>query len=134
VSQSKIVAHFLDGTILKGITNDFAPNRDRFHLALLDAAPGTKPMQIEVPKLKAVYFVKSFGGDPEHDEAASFDPRRPMAGRRVRVLFQDGEQLVGITQGYHPDRPGFFVVPADADSNNQRCFVVLAATREVSFV
>jgi len=42
--------------------------------------------------------------------------------------------MVGATQGYQPGRPGFFLIPADAQSNNERCFVVTAATQEVSFL
>ena len=41
------------------------------------------------------------------------------------------EVIVGTTQGYQPGRPGFFVYPADAASNNERCFVITAATRRV---
>ena len=48
--------------------------------------------------------------------------------------FKDGEELLGTTQGYQPDRPGFFVIPADPESNNERCYVVASATEEVSFV
>jgi hypothetical protein len=50
------------------------------------------------------------------------------------VVFQDGETLVGTTQGYDPTRPGFFVIPADPASNNDRCFVVTRATKTVSFI
>jgi len=42
--------------------------------------------------------------------------------------------MIGTTQGYDRNRPGFFVVPVDPASNNERCFVVAAATQEVSFV
>ena len=132
--QSRIVVHYQDGRIEKGLTNDFAPGRSQFHLAPLDAAPGNKLLEIELPKLKAVYFVRDFAGDPERDELSSFDPLRPVPGRRVRVRFRDGEELLGTTQGYHPERTGFFVIPADPGSNNERCFVVLAATEEVSFL
>jgi hypothetical protein len=135
MAQSKIVAHYLDGRIEKGLTNDFAPGRPKFHLTLFGAPSGSKPVEIELAKLKAVYFVKDFAGDPERDEVSSFDPRRPpVPGRRIRVRFQDGEQLVGTTQGYHPDRIGFFVIPADSGSNNERCFVVLAAAEEVTLL
>jgi hypothetical protein len=57
-----------------------------------------------------------------------------VAGRKLRIVFKDGEVLVGTTQGYQPGRQGFFVVPADAKSNNERCYVVSAATQEVGFV
>jgi hypothetical protein len=55
-------------------------------------------------------------------------------GRKIQVAFKDGELMLGTTQGYQPNRPGFFVVPADAQSNIERCFVVTAATQEVKFV
>jgi hypothetical protein len=64
-----------------------------------------------------------------HDGAA-----RPGAGRRIKVAFKDGEVLVGTTQGYQPGRPGFFLVPADPSSNIERCYVLSAATQEISFV
>jgi hypothetical protein len=48
-------------------------------------------------------------------------------GRKIGVVFKDGEVLVGTTQGYDRSRPGFFVVPADAESNDERVYVRLAA-------
>ena len=77
--------------------------------------------------------MKDFAGDPKHVERAEFDPAQPTAGRRISVEFKDGEVLLGTTTGYEKGRPGFFLVPADADSNLQRCWVVAAATRKISF-
>lgn len=127
------MARFRDGRLLKGVTNDFLPTKDRFHLVPSEAV-GSKPLEILLTELKALFFVKDYAGHPEHVEAGSFDPGKPPAGRKIRVVFSDGETLVGTTQGYQPGRPGFFVVPADAGSNNDRCFVVTAATREVSLI
>lgn len=132
--QNKIVAHFQDGRLLKGTTRDFVPNKELFHLEPVDAPPGTKPVEVVISDLKAVFFVKDFTGDSEHKDRQEFDPAQRPMGRKIRVRFKDGEELVGTTQGYQPGRPGFFVVPADADSNNERCYVVSAATRDVSFV
>ena len=61
-------------------------------------------------------------------------PRSARSGRKVQVEFSDGETIVGTTQGYQPDRPGFFVVPVDPKSNNDRCFVVMAAVKKVTFL
>ena len=55
-------------------------------------------------------------------------------GRKISVLFQDGELMVGTTQGYQPDRSGFFIVPADSRSNIERCFVITKAAKEVKFI
>ena len=90
-------------------------------------------MEVRVADLKALFFVKDFGGDPTHHDLKAFDPARPQAGRKIVVTFTDGEVMVGTTQGYDPARPGFFVVPADPGSNNDRCFVVTAAVKQVKF-
>jgi hypothetical protein len=42
--------------------------------------------------------------------------------------------LVGTTTGYQPGRPGFFLEPADANSNNERCYVVTSAAEEINFL
>lgn len=129
--MNRVVAHFQDGRLLKGFTYDFLPGREVFHLA--DPEPGARPAKVRVADLKALFFVKSFGGDAQRTKVNDADTA-PAAGRRIRIVFKDGEVLVGTTQGYNPSRPGFFVVPADPESNNERCYVVAAATREVGFL
>jgi len=132
--MNKIVVRFQDGRILKGISADFLPAKAIFHLALTDAAPGARPIEVRLAELKAVFFVREFGGDKSHVDLQIFDPSQPVVGRKIRVLFQDGESLTGFTQAYQPGRPGFFLVPADATSNIQRAFIVTAATREVTLL
>ncbi len=133
--MNRVVARFRDGGVLKGYTNDFLPGKDRFHLSSgEDGSVGPTPVEVVVAELKALFFVKTFAGNPWHLERKDFSAAPPGAGRRIRVIFTDGEELLGMTQGYDPSRAGFFVVPADPESNNDRCFVVTRATREVRFV
>ena len=47
---------------------------------------------------------------------------------------EDGESLVGVVQDYQPDEAGFFLVPADPNSNNVRCFVVGKAIKRASLI
>jgi hypothetical protein len=131
--MNKVVVRFADGRIVKGTTADFFPNKDIFHVSVEAAPDGDKPLEVNTQDLKALYFVKDFEGNPQHGEGNQFDPSRPPAGRPIKVVFNDGEVLLGTTTGYQPKRPGFFVVPADASSNNERCYIVAAATKEVSF-
>ena len=91
-------------------------------------------MEINKNDLKALFFVKDFKGDVKHVESNQFDPSHPPTGRKIRVEFKDGEVLVGMTTGYQPGRPGFFVTPADSGSNMERCYVITAATKKVSFM
>jgi hypothetical protein len=132
--QNKIVVRYKDGRLMKGITGDFMPNKDLFHLVPLDASAGAKPLDVPVRELKAVFFVKDYAGNSAYQEKKEFEPARPVPGRKIKVVFTDSEVILGTTQGYQADRPGFFIIPADPQSNNDRCFVLSAATQEVSFV
>ena len=132
--MNTVVARFVDGRIIKGTTDNFFPNKDAFYVRDSDAPADEKPMEIRTSDLKALFFVKDLSGDPARVERKELDPGRPPVGRPIQVTFKDGEILVGTTTGYQPGRPGFFVEPIDPDSNNERCFVVAAATRDVRFI
>jgi hypothetical protein len=131
MAGNRIVAHRCDGTLVKGSTRDFLPTRDLFHV---EPPGGGSPVAVRLSELKAIFFVRDYDGSPEHRDRNAFDPARPVAGRRIRVVFADGEVMVGTTQGYQPGRTGFFVVPADTRANTERCFVVAAATRDVTLL
>ena len=122
-----VVAAFKDGRRVKGQTLDFFPNREAFHVQAEDG----QVAEIRIKDLKSVFFVRNLAGDPVHRKVNEFDLTGTLSGRRIRIVFFDGEELVGTTQGYSPDRPGFFVVPADKESNNQRIFVVTASTSDI---
>lgn len=132
--MNQVVAHTKTGQLIKGITNNFLPNKESFHLLPAGSAPGSKPVEVFLNQLKAIFFVKDLQGQRDHQEKNAFDPYAFQQGRKLRVVFQDGEVLVGLTQGYQPGRPGFFMVPADPKSNNERCYVVTSSTREVTLL
>jgi hypothetical protein len=131
---NKVVVRFADGRIVKGTTADFVPTKDLFHVKVTTDAAGAKPMEVHLKDLKALFFVRDFTGDSKHVHSNDFDPSLPPAGRKIRVEFKDGEILVGTTAGYQPGRPGFFLVPADQGSNSERCYIMTAATKQVSFM
>jgi len=123
----QVVVHYADGRIVKGHATDFFPNKETFHL---EEKESSEANEIKVSELKGVFFVKTFEGNPAHHERK--DLERAGMGKRIQVEFKDGEELIGYTSGYSPDRSGFFVFPSDPDSNNERIFVVTAATANVS--
>ena len=131
--MNKVVARLSDGRTIKGMTADFFPGKEIFHVRLANDPAGAKPIEIRMKDMKALFYVKDFEGDPEYDKRNEFDPEHPPVGRRIRVVFKDGEVLVGTT-GYQPGRPGLFVVPADSSSNNDRCYVVAGSTQEIKFI
>ena len=131
---NKVVVRYQDGRILKGTTVDFLPTKAVFHLMLADAPRDAKPVEVQIAEVKAVFFVKDFAGNAERKKNQEFQAGKTVLGKKIRVVFQDGETLLGTTQGYDASRPGFFVIPADASSNNERCFIVARATKQVSFI
>ena len=133
--MNQVVVRFQNAQILKGQTLDFIPTKDRFHLLVVGAVPGTKPLEILMDQLKAVFFVRSLsGGDPRQKKVNEIDPGQQVQGKKIRITFNDGEVMLGMTQGFLPGRPGFFVVPVDKNSNNLRCFVVVSATQEIALL
>ncbi|MBP1634924.1 MAG: hypothetical protein H6Q10_1498 [Acidobacteria bacterium] len=130
---NKVVVRYADGRLVKGSTGDFSPAKACFYVLPPDA-PGN-PIPVNLAELKAVFFVKDLVGNPRWAGRTPVEMARSAAGgRKVRVEFRDGEVLVGTTQGYQRDRVGFFVVPVDPGSNNERCFVLNAAVSSVTFL
>jgi len=129
MASNLVVVAYRDGRRLKGSTFDFLPTRDKFHLESVDK----EVRLIDFAELKAVFFVRDLEGDPARAKRNEFAEGARLPGRKVNVYFQDGELVAGTTQGYDPRRPGFFLLPADAESNNQRVFVVAAAVKEITW-
>ncbi len=132
--QNKIVVRYVDGQLLKGVTSDFFPNKDIFHVMPTEAPQGSKPVELSTQNLKAIFFVKGYEGNPDYKDKKEFDSGKAPVGRKIKIVFKDGELMVGTTNGYQPERPGFFIVPADPNSNIERCYILSAATQEVSFI
>ena len=130
--MQKIVVRFADGDLLKGFTQDFHPTRSQFSLwPSINATPADR-VNVPMSRLKAVFFVRDFEGNPGYRDSKTFTLRGQ--GRRVEVTFADTEVVLGTTLNYRPDAAGFFVVPADTGGNNTRIFVVASAVRRVRFV
>ena len=122
---NKIVVHDKGGNILKGTTADFLPKKSLFHLAV-GGIQGEEVQKIFTDKLKAIFFVKDFVGNKHYKETKEFRESF-TAGKRIRAMFQDGEIVFGYTHALNLNQPGFFLVPTDPQSNNERIFIVFSA-------
>ena len=129
--MTKVVARFAAGNIIKGTTTDFFSGTDVFHVSMLNAPAEEKPFEIYTKYLKALFFVKDFQGDQHYVNRNEFDPEHPTIGLKIRVEFKDGEILVGTSTDYHPGCSGFFILPADTNTNNELCYVVVEAAKEI---
>jgi hypothetical protein len=128
MGKNKVVARFKNGSILKGNTSDFLPNKNQFHLE----TEGGDIQTVEVDQLKAIFFVRDFTGNKDHVE--SYEDNISGAGRKISVKFFDGEMIIGYTTGYSPERQGFYITPAETKSNNERIFVVKSASEKIDFL
>ena len=130
MEPAKVVVRYLDGRVIKGFTQDFFPNKDRFHLHHAAKSSG-ESVEVMLKDLKAIFFVQDFEGNAQYSERKSYGEGERAQGRKVEVTFADGEVLVGSTMGYDPNRPGFFIFPADPKSNNMRVFAVSFSVKKV---
>jgi hypothetical protein len=128
-AHRKVVARYLDGRLVKGYTFDFSPAQPRFHIFPEPSASGASA-QVFLRELKALFFVRDLAGDPARHDRLAPPPGETSRGL-MEVRFRDGELMVGTVEGEPSDSPGFFLVPADAGSNNLRVYVLAAATRSV---
>jgi len=132
MTEHKVVVHFRDGEIVKGRTYDFTPTKDSFHVTTLQDHKHI--VAVSTPLIKAVFFVGTFRGNKNHENHEEFSMENfkfDDASLKVRVDFLDGEVMYGMTNGYSPNRKGFFVFPAEKRTNNARVFVIKDSTASV---
>jgi len=130
--SNSVVARFLDGSMVKGTSFDVDPSKPICHIR----PPNEKPLEVRMEQLKALFFVRSLQGDPEHAEVRVPDPRDPRArgATVVSLQFADGETMVGMTIHYPPNKPFFYLNPVDAKSNNVRILVNRSAVTSMELL
>lgn len=126
--QKNIVVRYQDGSLIKGTSRDFSPDKQFFHITPQKG----KPEKIDIQVLKAVFFVRDLSGDSERKDR--YKDMLPWEEKKVKVRFNDGEEITGYVMHYAPGPYGFFLTPADRRGNNQRIFVVTAATKEILYL
>lgn len=134
MKPTKMVVRFADGRIKKGYSQDFSQNKPTFHLTKDRAGGPGAWEEIQVADLKAVFFVNSFPGNTHNKEKKDFSEEDNLIGRKIEVVFADGEILRGSILGYNARETGFFFFPADPKSNNQRAFVVNASVKKIRYL
>ncbi len=113
--MNKIVARYKDGRTVKGTSLDIDPARPSCHVR----TPEGKTAEVQLKDLKALFFVRSLEGDSTHDEKRTPEPDDlcSRGSTLVRMAFADGEEMVGLTIRYPPNKP------VDSKSNNVRMLV-----------
>jgi len=129
-SASKVVVACLDGKRLKGFLFNFSAMRDSFRLFPEASSPQSAGSDLELRNVKAIFFVKDFAGNRERKDC--HDSMDGTHGRKLEVTCTDGEKIPGTTEA--PKKLGFFMFPADRESNNAPIFVVNANVSTVKML
>jgi Family of unknown function (DUF6982) len=127
--RNRVVVRFKSGRMLKGYTHDFKQMMDTFHL--VDVNGGIH--DVRCADLKAVFFVRTLEGRKGYVEKTQFSQVdcSALKGLKMKLTFTDGELIRGFSLGYGRDRKGFYLIPIDPRSNNERIYVITDAVREV---
>jgi hypothetical protein len=133
MEKVKIIVRYSDGRLIKGFTEDFFPNKERFHVIRADN-PSGGAIEVSTKDLKAIFLVRDFTGDSLYNERKKYLDGENPSGKKVEVTFADGEVLVGSTLGYDPKRQGFFIFPADPKSNNIRVYALCSNVEKVRYL
>jgi len=138
----KVVLRFNSGKTLKGYISDFTAYTD---IVIVQEAEKNKEHEIPLTELKAIFFVKTFEGDSSYRDKKLYGIRKNI-GRKVYIRFNDGESMIGFIEGeipwekgFHLSKrssklKGFFLIPTDVDSNNNKVFVVRSAVKDITLM
>lgn len=124
-----VVVRYLDGSMVKGVTEDFIPGGESFTVIQHDEHK--VPIQ-SFEGVKAVFFVKNLEGNRMYDEHKDFALANQF-GRKTVVFFCDKEEMCGYTLIGHTDQPQFFLFPVDPKSNNAKVYVIKESVVDIKF-
>ena len=77
MAGNQIVIRFIDGSVKKGHTNDFVPNKTSFHLNNADG----KTEGVNLEGIKSIFFVKELNGNKEHKKNKIIFPAEAKRSR-----------------------------------------------------
>jgi len=115
--EHRVVLHTLEGQVKRGMVKDL----DLMDPVIRLAQPGRPPEAIAAERVKAIFFMQEPGTTPF-----------PAAGRRIRVGFADGRQIVGFSEDVDAGEQGFFLVPADTRTHTARIYVFRAGVHSIT--
>ena len=90
----KVVARCTNGSMIKGPTYDFSPNKDRFHVIPADNRVG-ETIEVIVNLLKGVFVVRDSSGGAKYKELRTYKEGDTPYGVPLEVTFADGVAMVG---------------------------------------
>lgn len=115
----KVVLRYLDGRAVPAYAPLFEEGTDPVPSTDL----GGSPLLVPLADLKAVFFVRTFSGNPSYDPPKTSGALSPVGGRPLVLSFQDGERLLGEARDVARTDRGFFLTVLDPEDNNLLIYV-----------
>jgi hypothetical protein len=115
VDLRKVILRHLDGRVTRAYAPLFEEGSDPIPAADMAGMPLFVPLR----DLKAVFFVRTFTGNPEYDSPKTPEelPARGT-GRLVWLRFSDGEKMLGEVYPTTDLTRGFYLTVLDPEDNN----------------
>jgi hypothetical protein len=134
-TRRKVVVRCADGSSLRGYLSpeeEVALRTNAIEPFVVQGVGGHS-QEVKPSEVKAIFFVKSFEGSPNYSEFKVFTNRPNGRGVWIRVHFQDGEVMEGVTPNSLSTyfNPVFYLTPPDPASNNQTVMVSKRSLREM---
>lgn len=125
-SLRKVVVHMRSGEVIPGFASEQAMKKT-VKIVKRDGSEAS----FELEKLKAVFFVKDFEGNPEYHDVKFLNKQHVSPTMWVRLEFFDGEMMEGkVPNNIDLLRDsGFFLWPSDPDTNNDFVYVVKSSLK-----
>jgi hypothetical protein len=129
-----VIAHFKTGKLLKGYTDDFVPSHETFRLRSAYGRDKENTYEVRINDLKALFFVKTLAGNKNYAEKKHFHDVTGcnLQGIKIKAEFTDGEIIRGTSFDYGKNFNGFYIIPIDPLSNNEKVYVVADSTRHIA--
>lgn len=122
VKKEPVVLRYLNGELEKCFIRPYISCSQKIVQVIKDDG---SVRTIPIEKLKAIFFVKELNGKG-HKEGSweEEDPSALKVGKKIMVVFKDGEKMKGKVLGSIEKGYGFFLYPLEKDTNNLKVFIV----------
>ena len=116
----KVVLRYLDGQVVRAYAPLFEEGSDPIPAADISGVPLFVPLS----GLKAVFFVRTFTGNPDYDVPMAIETSTTKgSGRLVMVRFRDGERVLGEIHEKTDTDKGFYLTVLDPEDNNLLVYI-----------
>ncbi len=115
----KVIIRYGDGRVVRAFSPLFEEGSDLLPAVGLSG----EPHFVSLSELKALFFVRTFTGNPTYDAPKVPSASGAPGARIVSMLFRDGERMTGEVGASADLSRGFYLTVPDPEDNNLLVYV-----------